>query len=271
VTSVEEIRLLAAIGHQEGDVGQRFASLIEGAASLRELKVHDVMVPRGAVAFLSGDRSLDENLETIRTSGHSRFPFSATGDLDGIEGVVLAKELLFHAHDSDDECAAVDWGRLITPLVVVPETKPLDEVLRLFQEQRKHLAIVVDEFGGTQGVVTLEDVLEEIVGEIEDEHDPIETLITKRKDGTLMCDALAETRKVFKELGIDKKSKMVSIGGLVGERLGRLPRKGDTVDFEGYRFRVAAASPRRAERIEIVSVPPPSAAGDAEPPASDPR
>ncbi len=266
VTSIEEIRLLAAIGHQEGDVGPRFASLIEGAASLRELTVHDVMVPRGTVAFLSGNKSLDDNFEIIRGSGHSRFPFTPTGDLDDVDGVVLAKVLLFHDHDSDDDAREVDWKPLKSALVVVPETKPLDEVLRLFQEQRKHLAIVVDEFGGTQGVVTLEDVLEEIVGEIEDEHDPIETLIIKRKDGSLMCDGTAETRKVFKELGIDRKSDMVSIGGLVSDLLGRMPKRGDTVHFEGFRFKVAAASARRAERIEVTVAPEPSSTGESEPP-----
>ena len=106
VTSVEEIHLLAALGSREGDVGPRVASFIEGVASLKELTVRDVMVPRGGIVYLSGDKNLNENLELVRSSGHSRFPFTPTGDLDDVEGVVLAKELLFLEHD--DPGAVVD-------------------------------------------------------------------------------------------------------------------------------------------------------------------
>ena len=254
VTSIEEIRLLAALGHREGHVGARFASLIEGAASLRELTVHDVMVPRGSVVFLSGTNTLDENMEIIRHSGHSRFPFTPKGDIDEVDSVVLAKELLFHDHDSDDD-GEIDWEKLKEPLVVVPESKPLDEVLRLFQEQRKHLAVVVDEYGGTQGVVTLEDVLEEIVGEIEDETDRPEKLIVKRRDGTLVCRGWSEMRKLFKVLDLEEKVDAVTVGGFVASQLGRVPASGDSVTWEGLKFTVTKASSRRAELVEVVEVP----------------
>jgi CBS domain containing-hemolysin-like protein len=142
------------------------------------------MVPRGGVAFLSGADTLEENLEVIRASGHSRFPFTPTGDLDDVNGVIIAKDLLFL-----DRHAAIDWEAIRMPLLVVPQTKPLDEALRLFQEERKHMAVVVDEYGGTQGVVTLEDVLEEILGkEIVDEHDKVpdlRKLARRRRDRTL--------------------------------------------------------------------------------------
>ncbi len=249
VTSIEEIRLLAALGRAEGVVGPRMAQLIEGAASLRELSVHDVMVPRGGVAYLSGSHSLKENLETIRASGHSRFPFTPTNDLDDVSGVVLVKELLFRIQQAPDQ--PIDWTELVTPLLVVPESKPLDQALRLFQERRKHMAVVVDEYGGTQGVVTLEDVLEEIVGEIEDETDRVEQLIVKRPDGSLVCRGRAETRKLFKVLGLDQKVDFVTLGGLVADLLGRVPVEDDVVEWEGIRFRVLVASARRAERIEV--------------------
>ncbi|MBW2523874.1 MAG: HlyC/CorC family transporter [Deltaproteobacteria bacterium] len=261
VTSIEEIRLLAALGRSQGAVGPRMAQFIEGAASLRELTVHDVMVPRGGVTVLSASRSLEDNLELIRQSGHSRFPFSPSGDLDDIEGIVLAKEVLFQARDGRDE---LDWSELVSPLLVVPETKPLDQVLRLFQEQRKHLAVVVDEYGGTQGVVTIEDVLEEIVGEIEDETDRVEQAIVKRADGSLACRGWAETRKVFKVLGVEEKAESVTVGGFVAELLGRVPRVDDVAVWNGLRFKVLKASARRAERVEVVPAgpddPPPSSA-----------
>ncbi len=248
VTSVEEIRLLAALGSREGDVGTRFAEFIEGIVSLRELTARDVMVPRGGIAYLSGERSMADNLQVIRDSGHSRFPFTPTGELDDVDGVVLAKDLLFI--DEGD----VQWEELKHPLLVVPEGKPLDQALRTFQEERKHLAVVVDEYGGTQGVVTLEDVLEEIVGEIEDETDPVEKMIVKRQDGVLVCRGRAEMRKLFRVLGIDERVDVVTVAGFVAEQLRRVPVVGDSAEWKNLRFRVTKATRRRAERIEVQQV-----------------
>ncbi|MBI4701833.1 MAG: HlyC/CorC family transporter [Deltaproteobacteria bacterium] len=256
VTSIEEIRLLAALGHREGAVGGRVARLIEGAVSLRELTALDVMVPRGGIALLSAERTPEENLEIVRRSGHSRFAFTRTGDLDDIEGVVLAKQLLFQLHDRRGQ---VEWSEIVTPLLVVPESKPLDQLLRLFQERRVHMALVVDEYGGTQGIVTMEDVLEEIVGEIEDEKDKrVEGLIVKRPDGSLLCRGWAETRKVFRALGVDEKSEFVTIGGFVAELVGHVPVTRDEAEWHGFVFRVLKASARRAELIEVSPGAPPS-------------
>ena len=263
-TSIEEIRLLAALGRREGDVGPRLAGFVEGVASLQELTASDVMVPRVSIAFLSGTRSLDDNLEIVRESGHSRFPFTPTGDLDDIDGVVLAKELLFLDHDLP-EGAEPSWDSVKQALLVVPEGKPLDEVLRLFQEQRKHLAIVVDEYGGTMGLLTLEDILEEIVGEIEDETDRVEHVIVKRADGTLSCRGHAETRKMFKVLGMeDEKTDFVTVGGFVADLLGRVPLADDVVEWKNLRFKVIKASSRRAERLVVAMVGPPRTSGSDE-------
>jgi CBS domain containing-hemolysin-like protein len=137
----------------------------------------------------------------------------------------------------------------------VPEGKPLDEVLRLFQDQRKHLAIVVDEYGGTMGLLTLEDILEEIVGEIEDETDRVEHVIVKRADGTLLCRGHAETRKMFKVLGMeDEKTDFVTVGGFVADLLGRVPQPDDVAEWKNLRFKVTKASSRRAERVEVSMV-----------------
>ncbi|MBM4356634.1 MAG: HlyC/CorC family transporter [Deltaproteobacteria bacterium] len=245
VTSIEEIRLLAAIGSREGDVGHRVAGFIEGIASLRELTVRDVMMPRGGVAFLSADRTFTENLEVIRESGHSRFPFTRTGELDDVDGVVLAKDLLFAVGGE------VDWDAIKLPLLIVPEGKSLEHALRMFQEERKHLAIVVDEYGGTQGVVTLEDVLEEIVGEIEDEKDFAERMIAPRADGVLVCRGHAEMRKLLRELELDEKVEVVTVAGFVSEQLRRVPVVGDAVAWKGVTFKVTKANRRHAERVEV--------------------
>jgi CBS domain containing-hemolysin-like protein len=249
VTSIEEIRLLAALGRTEGAVTKRTHEIIEGAVALKELTAYDVMVPRNGVAFLSAERSLERNLNVVRRTGHSRFPFTPNGNLDDVEGIVLTKDLMFQLLETPDDPA---FKSLVGPLVVVPAAMPLERLLRKFQEERRHMAIVVDEYGGTQGLVTLEDVLEELVGEIEDESDRVERFIIRRPDGALLCRGWAETRRVFEELGVeDDTVEAATIGGFVADLVGRVPQTGDEVEWLGYRLKVLRASPRRAERIEV--------------------
>jgi CBS domain containing-hemolysin-like protein len=247
-TSLEEIRLLVAFGRTEGAVGGRLADMIEGAARLRELTAYDVMVPRAQIVFLSGEHTLDENIAVIKRSGHSRFPYTPDGNLDKVDGVVLVKDLLFALRERGD---LLEFEGLAGPLVVIPAAAPLERLLRTFQEERRHMAIVVDEYGGTQGIVTLEDVLEEIVGEIEDESDRVDPSIIRRAQGVYVCRGSAETRKVFELVGIESDTEMVTLAGFVADLVGRVPRVGDAVEYEGHRFSVLRASARRAERIEV--------------------
>ncbi len=269
VTSIEEIRTLAALGRTEGVVGPRVASMIEGAALLRELTAYDVMVPRGGVVYLSEERALEDNLALIRSTGHSRFPFTKTGDLDEVVGVILTKDLMFQLHQTPNE---PHWEELAGEALVVPASTPLNLLLRTFQEKRRHLALVVDEYGGVQGIVTLEDVLEEIVGEIQDESDRVDATILRRSDGSLQCKGWAETRKVFELVGIDAESDFVTVGGFVADQLDRVPRVGDTVRFAGWEFIVRAATPRRAERVDVRPLPgsiPPAAPLESDPGVRD--
>jgi CBS domain containing-hemolysin-like protein len=151
-------------------------------------------------------------------------------------------------------------------MLFVPETMPVERLLRTFQEERRHMALVVNEYGGTQGIVTLEDVLEEIVGEIEDESDRVHRLVIRRPDGSLTCRGWAETRKVFDLLGIEAEEEgdeveSVTVGGFVAELVGRVPKAGDRVVYQGYAFRVLRATQRRAERIEVRSLSDDAAGG----------
>jgi magnesium and cobalt transporter len=205
------------------------------------------------MALLSGARSIDENVKQALHTGHSRVPFSRTGNPDEIDGIVLIKDLLAQLYETPGE---PDWDLLLGKPLVVPVSMPLERLLQTFREQRRHLALVVDEYGGTQGLVTLEDVLEEIVGEIEDEYDRVNPFIVKRADGSLLCRGWAETRKVFEALGLVVDTDSVSIGGFVAEMVGRVPRVGDVVRADGVEFRVVLASPRRAESIEVRRVAP---------------
>ena len=250
-TSAEEIRLLAGLARSEGAFAAKTANMIVGATRLTQLCAHDAMVPRQNVQFISGERAWAENLETIRESGHSRLPFSPTDDLDHVTGVVLVKELFFHvhAHPGDD----IDWSELVRQPLTIPESRSLDSLLRAFQESRRHLAIVVDEYGGVEGIVTLEDILEEIVGEIEDESDHHSEELWPQADGSVVVVASIEMRKVGEHLGFEWEpdSDITSPGGLITEQLGRIPVRGDVVDWEGYRLEVLSATEKRAERIRM--------------------
>jgi CBS domain containing-hemolysin-like protein len=247
VTSMEEIRLLVAVGRSEGALGPRVADMIEGAARLRELTAYDVMVPRAQVVVLSGELDLTENLAIAHHSGHSRFPFTPDGELDNVKGVVLVKDVLFRLRE--EGTAVLD--ELVLPVLVVPSSTPLERLLRTFQEERRHLALIVDEYGGAQGIVTLEDVLEEIVGEIEDESDRVDPSIIRRSSDVIVCRGLAETRKVFELLGIEEETESVTMAGFVAELVGRVPRMGDVVERDGFRYTVLRAGARRAERLEV--------------------
>ncbi len=255
--SLEDIRVLTTVGLSQGAFGPITANLIHNATRLRETKARDVMVPRDRIAYLSGNVSTEQNLLRLKTSGHSRLPFTPDGELDHVDGVLMTKDLLFALREQHEP----DWRGLCVPILVVPATATLNHVLRRFQSEKRHLGIVVDEYGSTRGIITLEDVLEEIVGEIEDESDTDEAHMLERPDGSLLCRGIVETATVFARLGIaapEATSKTLS--GLLAEQLGTVPVPGAFVDVDGFRFLVTKANNRRAERIHIARVPAENAA-----------
>ena len=251
VTSVDEIRLLAALGRTEGVVGAQTAGIIAGASTLDKLSASDVMLPRKQVVYFSATSSRQQVLKIMRQTGYSRFPLSTTDQLDQVSGVVMAKELLLQLQDEPNE--TIDWSRLVKEPIVVPETARLNSLLRIFKEARRHMAIVVDEYGDVQGIVTLEDVLEEIVGDIIDESDrPIEDL-WPQDDGSLHALGTIELRKLCRQLEIrlPAGTEASRLSGLVMDLLGRIPVKGDTVEWNDYRFEVLSASQWSAELVSI--------------------
>jgi putative hemolysin len=253
ITSVEEIRLLASLGQSEGVVGERTARMILGATELRDLRARHVLVPRTRVVLLSGARSREENLETIRSSRHSRFPYSPTGELDDVTGIVLAKDVHYRLQERPDE--PIPFDEMVHEPLLVPHTKPLDRMLVAFQRSHNHMALVLNEHGGIDGIVTLEDVLEEIVGEIVDESDVDEEGIRQEPDGSIVVDAGMETRKLLGHLDVDWSPDpgVTSVGGLIVRELDRVPVRGDTLDWRGLRFEVLSATPRWPVKIRIRS------------------
>lgn len=251
VTSAEEIRLLAILGRSEGVVGPRTANMIVGATHLRQLEAHDVMLPRESLHVLTGLMTREEAVKIVRETGHSRFPFTPSGDSDDVSGVVLVKDLLYWLLRNDDE--AIDWGSLTQDALVVPETVKLPQLLRTFQESFRHMAIVVDEYGTVEGIVTLEDVLEEIVGEIYDESDTPDDDFVERADGSLVARSSVDLRRLSSRLGVhwEPDSEAVTIAGLLTESLERIPSRGDWIRWNGYRIRVLRADRRRARLVSV--------------------
>ncbi|MGB5448178.1 MAG: hemolysin family protein [Woeseiaceae bacterium] len=251
VTSPKEIRLLALLGSGQGVVGTRTAGMIVGATHLSYLRAHDVMLPREEVRFLAGTMRHDDALAIVRETGHSRFPYSPTGEIDDVTGVVLAKELLYSLllHDDDN----VDWESLRQDSLIVPESLPLPRLLRIFQDSQRHLAIVIDEYGTVKGIATLEDVLEEIVGEIYDESDQPAQDFVEREDGSLQVHATVDLRKLSAALGIawEPEEEVTTVGGLVTETLERIPSVGDSINWHGYRITVLRADRQRARLISV--------------------
>jgi CBS domain containing-hemolysin-like protein len=252
VTSIEEIRLLALLGRREGIVGPRTADIIVGATRLKQLRVADVMLPRSLVTFIPGTHGRKEVLELIRSSGHSRFPFSPIEDIDEVSGVILAKDLLFSLLDAPE--AAIDWARLVREPLVVPRSKPLNTLLKSFQDARSHMALVVDEYGDFEGIVTMEDVLEEIVGEIDDEHDADDTgedNIQAHGEGYAVS-ALTPIAEFNERFGCSFPDEDYdTIGGLVTANAGYVPAPGDHIEISGFRFQVTQADDRRVHRFQL--------------------
>ena len=234
-------------------------AMLEGVLEVAETQVRDVMVPRSQMVVLERDAPNAETLRTVVESGHSRYPVIGA-DRDDIVGVLLAKDLLRHFVLTPEQ--PFDLGRFIRPAIVIPESKRLNTLLKEFRINRNHLAIVVDEYGATAGLLTIEDVLEEIVGEIGDEYDAQEAEPIQQQDGgrhqVLALTRIEDFNSFFgSELSDDDYD---TVGGLVMFELGRLTRRGESVALGGFRFKVVQADRRRLHVLEVTREPPAGAA-----------
>lgn len=225
-------------------------AMLEGVLAVSETQVRDVMVPRSQMAVLERDAPRDEVLKAIVESGHSRFPVIGK-DREEVVGILLAKDVLRHFVATLDQ--DFDVSRYIRPATFIPESKRLNALLKEFRGSRNHIAIVVDEYGGITGLLTIEDVLEEIVGEIDDEHDAAEIApIQEQGPGHYHVHALAriEEFNAFFDANLDDEN-YDTVGGLVMHELGHLPRKGEVLQLGEFRFQVLQADRRRVHSIEV--------------------
>jgi CBS domain containing-hemolysin-like protein len=250
---VEELELLVSLSAREGGIDKHPASIINRVFNLSRLTVKDIMIPRTEMIALEQSEDVNHIIRIANSSGHSRLPVYRE-NLDQMVGVFHVKDLLLVSHEEWRDFKVADHFH---PPYYVPESAPLGRTLREFQKRKIHLAVVVDEFGGTEGVVTLEDILEELVGEIQDEFDRDVVMMRKLPSGALEVSGRApveDLRKIFPQLESEFPSK--TVGGLIMEITGRVPSPGETADALGLRFTIVGADERQIKRVRVEPLTP---------------
>jgi CBS domain containing-hemolysin-like protein len=253
--STEELKILVERGGEAGILEAEEEQMISAVMELRESRIHEVMVPRIDMVAVSVVASLDELVDTIVREGHSRIPVYEES-VDNIVGILYAKDLLPYLKGSDQPPAI---RKLLRTPLFVPESMSIDDLLHEFQRRKVHLAIVLDEYGGTAGLVTIEDLLEEIVGEIQDEYDVEEPMVVRLSDDTVRVDgrvAVDELAEIFDtKLALEDEDEYDTIGGLIYHRVGGVPSPGDQVRVDGLVLTVESTDGRRVGKVLAVREP----------------
>lgn len=248
----EEIRHMIDVAEQEEEIEEEERELIHSIFEFGDTIVREVMVPRTDMVVVEAEASVGDALERIIKAGYSRIPIYE-GDTDNIVGVLYAKDLLRRTPELRQQTKVSSLGR---PPLFVPEQKKVADLLREMQQQRVHMAIVVDEYGGTAGLVTIEDLIEEIVGEIVDEYDQEEPLVEPLDDNTIRVDAKMPIDEVNEMLDVElPHDEWDTVGGLVFGLTGRVPAPGETVTLDSLKFRTERVTGRRIQKVVITKVP----------------
>ncbi len=251
--SAEELRLIVERGGEQGVLEAEEEQMIHAVIELGDRRVHEVMVPRTAIVALSSEATYEQAIDLIVDEGHSRVPVYEDS-IDEVVGILYAKDLLPFLKDGSDPRPVL--RTLLRTPVFVPESMSIDDLLHELQRRKVHLAIVLDEYGGTAGLVTIEDLLEEIVGEIQDEYDVEEPIVERlsddeaRVDGRASIDDLADAFDM--ELELEDDDEYDTVGGLVFHRLGKLPQPGDRIAVDGLSLTVESTDGRRVDKVLAV-------------------
>ncbi len=235
---------------RKGVIDLNALTMIEGVFQVSEMQVRDIMVPRSHLVVVQEDMGIEDMLAIVANSGHSRFPV-VDESLDEVVGILLAKDLT-HYHDELSR-KNFEMRDILRSAVFVPESKRLNVLLKDFRESRNHMAMVIDEYGGVAGVVTIEDVLEQIVGEIDDEHDDADVTNIRRSGfqrySVRGLTPLDEFNQYFdSKLSHDK---FETIAGLVTFQLGHFPERGEEVIIDNFHFKVISANSRRINNLQV--------------------
>ncbi|MFN7133827.1 MAG: hemolysin family protein, partial [Myxococcales bacterium] len=265
-----EIEYLIDLGSRQGVLDDVKRQLLNSVLEFADLLVREIMVPRTRVIGIEKSASFEEIMKVVRDSEHSRIPVYEE-ELDNVVGILYVKDL---ARDLQNGQTAEGFvlERYVRPPFFVPELMKISRLLREFQKRKTHMAVVVDEFGGTSGVVTLEDVVEEIVGEIQDEYDteekPIKAL--PGPGGGFVADGAASLRDVEEVLGVEfpEEGDYETLGGFLAAVVGKMPTQGSVIVWGGFTFTVRVADERRIQKVEITKIKEKDKAAEGQPPRS---
>ena len=256
--SAEELRLIVERGGEQGILEAEEEQMINAVIELGDRRVHEVMVPRIDIAAMPATATFDEAIGTFVQEGHSRVPvYEET--VDEVLGILYAKDLLPFLRESAGP--RPELRTLLRTPVYIPESMTVDDLLHEFQRRKVHIAIVLDEYGGTAGLVTIEDLLEEIVGEIQDEYDTEEPMVVRlsddeaRIDGRASVDELNEIFEDGADLELEDEEEYDTVGGLIYHRIGGIPSPGDRVEVDGLTLTVESTDGRRVGKVLVVRTP----------------
>jgi putative hemolysin len=251
--STQELKFIVERGGEQGILEAEEEQMINAVIELGDRRVHEVMVPRIAIVALSATSTLEEAIDRVVEEGHSRIPIYEES-IDEVVGILYAKDLLPVLQGANQQ--RPNLRSLLRTPVFVPESMSIDDLLHEFQRRKVHIAIVLDEYGGTAGLVTIEDLLEEIVGEIQDEYDVEEPMIVRisddeaRVDGRAAVDDLAELFDT--QFGLEDEDEYDTVGGLIYHRVGGIPSPGDQVEVDGLQLTVESTDGRRVGKVLVV-------------------
>jgi magnesium and cobalt transporter len=247
-----EIQNIIEVGEERGFISRQEGELIESIFEFRDTLVREVMVPRLEIVGLERHTPLPQIIALVRECGHSRLPVFA-GDIDHIKGILLAKDLLVFWQTPEETW---DLSRVLRPVYFIPESKKISDLLKDLVERKTQIAIVIDEYGGTAGLITLEDILEEIVGEIYDEYDRMEPRLIPQEDQSVLVDARLDVEELMDHFELPRpEGKFESVGGLLIHLLGRVPQINDRVVVNDLELTVVAADERRAKQVRARILP----------------
>lgn len=244
----EEIQDIITAGEEEGLINPRENEMIRSIFHLRDTIVREIMVPRTDMAFVEVSDNIRDVVAKIIACGHSRLPV-CDGTLDNIVGLLYAKDLLKYW---GTDALSFDLCKTLRVPYYIPETKNLEELLQEFRRKKVHMAIVVDEYGGTSGLVTIEDLLEQIVGDIQDEYDLEEERLVAQPDGSVVVDARLPVEELEEHFGIEVERDMFdTVGGLIFHLTGRIPRAGEEIDTHDLHMTILDADERKIRSVRI--------------------
>lgn len=249
--SEEELQELIDASEQQGIIDEQEGDMLQSILELDETILREIMVPRTAMVCADADAPFSTILQAILKSGHSRIPIYQ-GNIDNIIGLVYAKDLLhFWGRPIDD----MSLDEVLRQPYLVPESKLVSELLKELRENRVHIAIVIDEYGGTAGLVTIEDMIEEIVGEIQDEYDREEEWLIEQPDGSLLVDGRLNIEDFEEHFDVEvAREKFDTVGGYIVEQYGRVPAVGEKIEIDGFAMRIVKGDQRAIRQVKVARV-----------------